>query len=190
MVIRGGTATQADVDVLKKDIALLPTDMLRRMDRSGVKFRAVRNSVTDHMTNLRGVVPRGWEGTGKTWDSVPGLYDPNTNEVLVATISGPGGSRRVPPVGSHGSKNLSLHEAIHAFDYTQGMPSINNAEFNAARNKDLPALTAYNDYFAQPGDAGKEETYAEALAMYIDREPILQQRFPNLYNYFHKEFGG
>lgn len=70
------------------------------------------------------------------------------------------------------------------------MPGINNAEFNAARNRELPALTAYNDYFAQPGSAGQEETYAETLAMYIDREPILQQRFPNLYNHFHKEFGG
>ncbi|MFT4141734.1 MAG: hypothetical protein QM671_22590 [Bacillus sp. (in: firmicutes)] len=55
---------------------------------------------------LRGQIPRGWKGTGYTWDSVPGI----------------GGNPVVARIGysnygnMHTSINLELHETAHAID--------------------------------------------------------------------------
>ena len=148
------------------------TDPLRYRTR----VVAARGSVTDARTDLRGVQPRGWP-PGKTWDQVPGAFMPDTNEVVVATQAGPNGSRQVPPTGSsHGSANLVLHEAGHALDYRGGKPS-DSAEFQRAYEADRAAMPAY---LQQPGNAGREEAYAETLALYLQDPAECRRRYPNL----------
>jgi hypothetical protein len=107
----------------------------------------VDGPVTDVMSELRGVTPRGWP-PGKTWDDVPGLYDPSTHRVIVS-----GGG------GGHGCVSLVLHETGHAFDSALGDAS-SSVEFRQLRD----GMDTTNPYYAQPGEAGREEVFAEGFA--------------------------
>ncbi len=135
------------------------------MKADGTKVIACRGSVTDHASSLRGVQPRGW-APGDTWDIVPGMYDPNANEVVVATTGhGTPAGAHVPVTGEgHGSANLAVHEALHAVDHNRGGTARSaGADFNTARTADLPNLGTYE---TQAGSAGQEETWAESGARY------------------------
>jgi peptidoglycan hydrolase-like protein with peptidoglycan-binding domain len=186
LVRAGGSATQEDVDAVVGELEKMPLAQLEQMERNGTKVVAARGSVTDARTDLRGVQPRGWP-PGKTWDQVPGAFMPDTNEVVVATQAGPNGSRQVPPTGSsHGSANLVLHEAGHALDYRGGKPS-DSAEFQRAYEADRAAMPAY---LQQPGNAGREEAYAETLALYLQDPAECRRRYPNLSRYWDTTLNG
>lgn len=186
LVRAGGSATQEDVDAVVGELEKMPLAQLQQMERNGTKVVAARGSVTDARTDLRGVQPRGWP-PGKTWDQVPGAFMPDTNEVVVATQAGPNGSRQVPPTGSsHGSANLVLHEAGHALDYRGGKPS-DSAEFQRAYEADRAAMPPY---LQQPGNAGREEAYAETLALYLQDPAECRRRYPNLSRYWDTTLNG
>lgn len=187
VVLAAGSANQADVDAVMKEAALLPVSMLQELEAAGMSIRVARNSVTDHMTHLKGVRPRGYP-PGATWDNVPGLYSPAHREVVVATDANWDGSRRMS--NRHGSTSLLLHEVSHALDHARSYPSNVDQGFVNARERDLPALGAHNSYYVQEGEGGRSETYAETLAMYLNNDPILQRNFPNLYEYWKQEVGG
>jgi hypothetical protein len=135
----------------------------------GVKIVATKDSVVEHLTQLKGVRPRGWP-KGMTWDIVPGAYDPVSNTVVIAT-SGKNG---------HGCFNLALHEIGHAYDAVQGEPSQSTA-FKAAWNADKSSL---GPYYTQPGVAGLSETYAEGFASYYGRDSNYAKKYPNLNSYW------
>ncbi len=186
LVRAGGSATQEDVDAVVGELEKMPLAQLQQMERNGTKVVAARGSVTDARTELRGVQPRGWP-PGKTWDQVPGAFMPDTNEVVVATQAGPNGTRQVPPTGSsHGSANLVLHEAGHALDYRGGKPS-DSAEFQRAYEADRAAMPTY---LQQPGAAGREEAWAETLALYLQDPAECRRRYPNLSRYWDTTLNG
>ena len=186
LVRAGGSATQEDVDAVVGELEKMPLAQLQQMERNGTRVVAARGSVTDARTELRGVQPRGWP-PGKTWDQVPGAFMPDTNEVIVATQEGPNGGRQVPPTGSsHGSANLVLHEAGHALDYRGGKPS-DSAEFQRAYEADRAAMPTY---LQQPGAAGREEAYAETLALYLQDPAECRRRYPNLSRYWDTTLNG
>ncbi len=56
---------------------------------------------------FKGVVPKGWEGTGKTWDDVPGLGGSTVALRIGFSNKGKG----------HDAINLELHETAHAIDH-------------------------------------------------------------------------
>lgn len=70
----------------------------------------VDTGITAHETYsyLRGVKPRGWESTGRTWDTVPGSGGQQTTLVGNSLHKG------------HGSANLVLHEHAHTWDTAVG----------------------------------------------------------------------
>lgn len=105
----------------------------------------VDGPVTDVLTDLRGVRPRGWP-EGKTWDDVPGATRTPTHRVIL------GG----PP---ENSPLVSLHEPGHALDHALGEPS-HSPEFRALYDK----LGTLYPYLRQPGDAGREETFAQGFS--------------------------
>jgi hypothetical protein len=106
---------------------------------------------------------------------VPGTYDPNTHQVVIATRNG-----AVPATGNgHGSADLVAHETCHAFD--DAVSGHSDPNFQAARNQDLAKLPAYE---TQPGDAGLQETYAESFAQYQSNPTALKNSQPNLYKYW------
>jgi len=169
-----GTATQADREAVLRELQKLPPEALQALQKGGYSVTVVRNSVVEALPALKGVQPRGWP-PGATWDTVPGLYDPATKQVIIATRGG-----AVPAKGNgHGSENLVVHETAHAIDAaTNGH---NDPAFQAARNKDLAKLPAYE---TQPGAAGLEETYAESMARYYGKPASSQATNPELHKYW------
>jgi type VI secretion system secreted protein VgrG len=182
-----GTADDMDRALVAAELSKLPPHVLQRMEDNGTKVVVVRNSVTEERTDLKGVQPRGW-GPGQTWDSVPGLYDPNTKQVIIATRGhGTPEGAHVPRTGDgHGSSNLVIHEAMHGVDHTGGAGGdlSTSPNFTNARNADSGTLSNYEN---QPGSAGPEETFAESAARYYGDDPNDAASHPNLHNYWETD---
>jgi hypothetical protein len=135
-----------------------------------------RDSVTEIREDLRGVRPRSWP-EGKTWDTVPGLNDPNNNRVIIATRGG-----RVPPTGDgHGAANLVLHEVGHAIGDAATTGGVGDARFIAAREADKAQL---DDYEGDANSAGVRETYAESFARFYGNDPNDAATYPHLHAYW------
>lgn len=177
-----GTANAVDVALVAQQLAKYPPHMLQIMLDQHTRVIACRGSVTDYRSDLKGVRPRGWP-PGSTWDTVPGAFMPDRNEVVICTRGhdtpeGP----HVPGTGEgHGSSNLVLHESAHSIDLAAGSGRSSGADFNAARNKDVPGLPAYE---TQPGTAGQQESYAESAARYYGGDPGDAAAHPNLHKYW------
>jgi Flp pilus assembly pilin Flp len=174
----GGSASQADVDAVAEDLAKLPRPVLDYMKAKGITVVAAKNSVTDYMTHLKGVKPRGWP-PGSGWDSVPGTVNNNT-EVVIATRGG-----KVPATGDgHGAYSLTVHETFHAIDRAGGWSKA--PEFVKARDADAANL---DPYLKQPGEAGLEEAYAESAAHYFRGDTAWGKKNPNLWQYWETHAG-
>ncbi|MDC0935913.1 hypothetical protein OAS39_06480 [Pirellulales bacterium] len=181
----GGSGTVEDSKVVAEQVAELPMDVIQEMRANGTSVVACRDSVTDHIESLRGEEPRNWDN-GETWDTVPGLFDPNENEVVIATRGhGTEEGVHVPPTNDgHGAYDLVTHEAMHGYDHNGGgTPHHDDPDFVAARQADYGALDDY--YSEEQDDAGLEETYAESAARYYDGDPTLRTEWPHLYEYWH-----
>jgi Flp pilus assembly pilin Flp len=186
LVSKGGSATQEDVDVVVDELAKLPPAVLQIAKENKVKVVVARTSVTDYVTELKGVKPRGWP-PGSTWDTVPGLQHDKggSPEVVVATMAGAGGKRVMS--NAHGSHSLVLHEFGHAMDEvvkkeTGTMGSLHD-DFKVARDRDLPHL---RDYHKQPGEAGLSEAYAESFAAYYGNKRNMDKDWPALSKFWEK----
>ena len=174
----GGSADQADVDAVAAEVAKMPRPVLDYMKANGITVVAAKNSVTDYMTELKGVKPRGWP-PGSGWDSVPGTVNKG-KEVVIATRNG-----KVPATGDgHGAHSLVIHETFHAIDYAGAWSKA--PEFAKARDADAAKLEAY---LKQPGNAGLEEAYAESAAHYFRGDAAWAKAHPNLNNYWSTHAG-
>ena len=178
LVIAGGSGDAADVRAVIAAASLLPPKVLAKFKAKKAKIVACRDSVTDFETSLRGVVPRGWEGLGRTWDSVPGTYLDRKKRVVIATVGSPEG-RKVTPRGptTHGAFSLVVHESMHGFDYLVAHAVLRDPAFVAARLADWDHLGTYE---RQDGRAGLEETYAESASRFYGNDPGLAASWPNL----------
>ncbi len=158
----GGTGDARDAEAVRAEAGKMPLGLLSFFRAKGIHIVACRKSVTDVEASLRGKTPRGWEGTGRTWDSVPGTFLSNPGRVVIATVAA-GGGRQVTPRGpdTHGAYSLTIHESMHGFDYPTGHSSLANPRFTAARTADWANL---GDYERQSQQAGLEETFAESAA--------------------------
>lgn len=182
LVEAGGSGTASDVESVANEAVRLPAFVIDAFERKSIRIVACRESVTDFETSLRNVIPRGWEGTGRTWDSVPGTYFQDKRRVVIATIAN-GTGRAVPTSASrkHGSANLVVHESLHGFDYMGDHVVLANGHFTAARDTDFNRL---GDYERQLGRAGLEETYAESGARFVEGPDQLQVDWPHLFQYW------
>ncbi|GLY78573.1 anthrax toxin lethal factor-related metalloendopeptidase [Actinoallomurus iriomotensis] len=117
-------------------------EYLRGHPEGGIDI--VDGPVTDVMPELRGQTPRGWPA-GSTWAQVPGLLDTETRRLVIS---------------GHDRPRLSaLHEFGHAVDFAGGLWS-GSKEFTDLYDR----LGALSPYRAQPGVAGRQETFADAFA--------------------------
>ena len=184
LVVTGGRGTGEDLEAVAHEAANLPDFVLGRFESKAIRIVACRNSVTDFETRLRGVIPRGWGGTGRTWDDVPGTYFDDRKRVVIATVDD-GGSRVVPTKasGRHGSANLVVHEALHGYDYSGAHEVLSDQRFRNARSADYAQLGAYEK---QLGQAGFEETFAETGARYASENGALAEDWPNLFGYWRE----
>jgi len=161
-----GSANAADAALVAVHLAAFTVPILTRLTDDGTTVAVCRGAVTDHLTQLQGVLPRGWP-PGSTWDSVPGTFYPDTNEVVLAVVGH--GTRlgpHVPAKGEgHGSEDVVVHESAHGVDMGGGLPFLSTEQaFLTARNADLGLLS---DYEKQPSPAGEQETFAESAARFF-----------------------
>lgn len=180
--IPGGSGRGDDLEVIIARAALLPDYVLSRFERKGARIVACRKSVTDFERSLKGVVPRGWERTGKTWDDVPGAYLPARNCVVIATADGANG-RVVPDKtsGKHGSVDLLVHESLHGYDFVSGHAVLSEQSFVDARTADFESLDPYEQ---QAGEAGLQETFAESGARFFTDGEAMAADWPGLFRYW------
>ena len=187
LVVAGGSGGLEDMAAIAAHAANLPTRVVDHFFDAGIRIVACRGSVTDFETDLRGVVPRGWEKTKRTWDDVPGTYIENRKRVVIATSDGL--DRRVVPdksTGLHGSDSLVVHESLHGYDYSLNHAPLTDPRFLAARDHDLSGLT---DYERQAGRAGLEETFAETGAQFCVAPDALSTRCKRLATYWETAVG-
>lgn len=182
-IVMAGTADVTDARLVALEFTKFPLYMQQVLGNGGGKIVVCRGSITEYRTELRGQRPRDWPA-GSTWDTVPGGFNPNTNEVVIATRGhGTPGGPYVPPSGDgHGSSNLVLHEGGHGIDHNSpaGLNSTSPG-FTAARNADVGTL---DDYEGPANAAGHEETFGESAARYYGGDPNDATDHPNLHNYW------
>lgn len=180
LIVTGGSGTVEDLEAVAQEAALLPAYVVDKFERKGIRLVACRESVTDFEVALRGVQPRGWP-KGSTWDSVPGAYFNATSRVVIATIK-KGGRRVVPGKGNgHGSASLTVHEALHGFDYAGNHAVLSLPAFIAARTADKSRLGSYE---RQEGQAGLEETFAESGARFVVAPGQMSSSWKHLFEFW------
>ncbi|WP_271398706.1 anthrax toxin lethal factor-related metalloendopeptidase [Salinicoccus roseus] len=158
-------------------LARVDERILAHTNRAGVRIILMDQPLTElpEFEYLSGVTPRGWEGTGRTWDDVPGAGGYTTAARI--GYSNPG--------NSHSTINLELHEYGHAVDsYAAGFTVSESQAFRdiMAQEKD----NLFHDhqvpgYFNTPG-----EYFAETFAMYYlggNAGARLAERAPQTYQF-------
>ena len=182
-VVMAGSADANDARLVAYEFTKFPLAMQQQLGTGGGKIVVCRGNITEYRTDLKGVQPRGWPA-GSTWDQVPGVFNGDRNELVIATTGhGTPAGAHVPATGEgHGSSNLVLHEGAHGIDHNS--PAAVNSgspNYNAAYNADKPGLSAYEQ---QAGTAGREESFAESAARYYGGDPNDATNHPNLNNYW------
>lgn len=159
---------------MMKRLSHINPKYLYKLKQRNSKITLTNSKITDvsEYTYLRGVVPRGWEHTGKTWDDVPGLG----GKTVVARIgySNPG--------RGHSSLNLELHETAHTLDKLVFNNISKSPEFRYIFSKEKATLGNIN-YLG----TYQEEFFAEAFAHYYlsdETRAYLKKTSPLTYNFF------
>ncbi len=187
MVKPGGSGTAEDVAAFLPDVAKIPSSLLQAARARKISIVVCRNDVSDPVVALRGQTPRGWP-PGSDWSQVPGTFAQAQREVVVATGTGPDGSRLAKQTGDgHGAYSLLLHEFAHGLDRMKAVKGFdsNDARFKRAYDADAERLRASGEtYLLQPGVAGREEAFAELFARYFGGDPDVRTEYPNLSAWF------
>jgi hypothetical protein len=193
LVHTGGTASSADKDAVAKHLAsTMSLDQLKHMQQSGLHITVARGSVTDDLTNLKGVHPRGYP-PGASWDTVPGTVDPaDSHNIIVATHTGPNGERELPGPAQSASADVTLHEAGHAINRLSGANRMasEQPDFMAAYAADANHGPLADGYYHQVNaPAGRDEAYAESHAEFMHDPARMKTEYPHLYAYWQNQYG-
>jgi|GEM_PF-759561 len=135
-------------------IERIPSPILQELFKKNIKIILSNTNITavKEYEYLKGVTPRGWEDTGKTWDDIPGAG----GKPVVARIG------YSDPGEAHGSVNLELHETAHAIDAYVFNNISSSEEYKAIWSKEVVNLFGNEAYFVNYS----EEYFAETFAMF------------------------
>lgn len=177
IVLVDKTYDQDEVHNIISRISNISHPILKGLVDDRVTIRLINEPITDdpNFSYLKGVTPRGWEGTGKTWDDIPGA----------------GGNPTIIRVGysekgkGHGTINLELHEIGHAADGWVFEDVSKSDEFKSIWKKEVSNLFKADSYF----NSYSEEYFAEVFAMYFlndsEKEKV-RKSAPRTYDFFNK----
>ncbi|WP_409251099.1 anthrax toxin lethal factor-related metalloendopeptidase [Bacillus sp. SCS-153A] len=154
----------------------LPTGLLHHVKASGIKVRLFQDELTNFPTtqHLKGVTPRGYTNTERTWDEVPGIG--GSHLVLVKIGHSEKGA-------GHGSVNLELHELAHSIDRYVLNDIYYKMKFTAIWRQEAHILFPEEDYFLDY----QEEYFAETFAMYylnLKTNKKLKEKAPATHQFF------
>lgn len=157
----------------------IPAPILKSLKDKGVKIIFTNDIITNEpeLKYLKGVTPRGWEGTGLTWDDVPGVSEKDVVVRIGYSKKGKG----------HNSYNLEIHETMHAIDRFVFNTASDTQEFKNIFNKEA-AVNYGNDGYMSVYPV---EYFAEAASMYVYNETTrdeLKASTPLTYAYMDKLF--
>lgn len=156
-----GKYDKLEAEMMMDRVLNINPKTISNIHSSGVRMKLCDGPITDEpeYADLKGQIPRGWEGLGKTWDDVPGA---GGTETPIARIgySNPGDDT------GHSSINLELHELAHTVDnYISGIyvgdQISSSKQFNKIWKEEVRGVLPeiyYIDYV--------EEYFAEVFAMY------------------------
>lgn len=150
----------------------IPQPILEDLYKEDVKIILSNTNITeiDEYKHLKGVTPRGWEGTGRTWDDVPGAG----GKPVVARIG------YSEPGEAHDAINLELHETAHAIDAYVFNEISSTRSFKDIWRAEVTSLFGDNPYFVNY----PEEYFAETFAMYYldeNKKGELREKAPLTY---------
>jgi Pro-Pro endopeptidase len=145
-----------EVERIMSRLARFEEIILQKLVDSGDTIKLVNGPITDipEYENLKGVIPRGWEGTGISWDQIPGIG--GFPVVIRIGYSEPSYEH------GHSSINLELHETSHAIDSYVFDNVSQKQEFEKVWKKEVVQVFGDDAYFTNY----PEEYYAETFAMY------------------------
>lgn len=182
----------------------IPRTYRHQLEADGFKV-VVTPDLLDAMPELAGQTPRGYRD-GATWHSTNGITDRAGKRIVIAeqcSTPGPDGKPIKPPLD-----RTVQHEFGHAYDYYAGLkrfgataenpfPAISHGkQFSDAYAKDsakVPeSLRSKLAYYLQPGDAGKEELFAQMFVLFFGPRPepgspreSFQTAFPDVIRELH-----
>lgn len=167
-----GDYDEVAAEEMKQRIGTIHIGFLNALAREDIVIKLINFPLTEleEYTFLKGVVPRGWENTGYTWDDVPGAGGDPT----VAKI----GHSDPLPENFHDTLNLELHEIAHAIDQFVLNDISFGAEFMAIHAAEQPYFLP-DVYFEYP-----EEYFAEVFAYYYLNEEmrsVLKEQAPETF---------
>ncbi|MGR5864778.1 anthrax toxin lethal factor-related metalloendopeptidase [Bacillus cereus] len=172
IVQTSGNYNQQEASYMIQRISKINNNILYALYTRNVRIKLINFPITylSEYTYLRGKIPRGWEGTGYTWDDVPGIG----GNPVVARIgySNPG--------HMHSSINLELHETAHAIDNYVFQNISYSQEFFKIHAKEYASFSN-NSYYYYP-----EEYFAEAFAYYYFNDQTnetLKSKAPSTYQF-------
>ncbi|MGX5634637.1 anthrax toxin lethal factor-related metalloendopeptidase [Bacillus thuringiensis] len=171
--------------------------ILSKLQEKGIFIKLVNYPITEteEYKFLKGIIPRGWEGSVNaegnqlTWDDIPGAGS-TVNKPVVARI---GYSIRG---AGHNTINLELHETAHAIDRV-AFSNISKTEwFQTAFHQDqkrfLPDkyFEHIEEYFAECfscyyfSEESKKELHEKAPSTYMRIESLIKtiQEKPDYFN--------
>ncbi|MGD6803253.1 anthrax toxin lethal factor-related metalloendopeptidase [Rossellomorea vietnamensis] len=154
----------------------LPPRLLHSVQTEGIMIRLFQDKLTSFPTtqHLKGVTPRGYTNTERTWDEVPGIG--GSKLVLVKIGHSEKGS-------GHGSINLELHELAHSINRYVLDDLYYRMKFTAIWKQEAHLLFPEEDYFLNY----EEEYFAEAFAMYylnLKTNEELEEKAPATHQFF------
>lgn len=157
------------VERIKTNMDKMPPEILDKLQKHGTKI-VVAGKMADYDANLAKEQPRGWPA-GSTWSNVEGMFEDNTNRVVICETSMHKGKEvKTDP---ERTQYALFHESSHAVDHAMGNYS-HGHDFTQAYNEDLKHMSAADrqrlSYLLQgendPKDfAGREEAFGDILAV-------------------------
>ena len=163
------SVSPAFVNEIEIAMQKLPTNTVKALAAHGYKV-CISRTVPDAVPAARNQQVRGYEPSA-TWNSVFGMFNRSTKRVVMAETAelpdGAGGTKVSRLTNRDRRQGIVRHEFGHAVDQYLGNFS-HTPQFKAAYDHGAAEISAPErqvlSYYLQPGDAGKEETFAELFA--------------------------